>query len=162
MIWMRKTRKNLGQPIRWSVHRNCCGIPVCGSFSRIEAARRASSMPKLKRDPVREDRIHDEAIVDAYGPEEQALGWYYYLENKIRFPFQARCIRAKAVSPRLKRDPVKVRHSYCPVWYCHAIREGGLAEELAVIVLVSMFVDTAVEGNHGGAKLLRAWNRRSK
>src|ERR1019366_2099605 len=31
------------QPIRWSVHRNCCGIPVCGSFSRIEAARRTSS-----------------------------------------------------------------------------------------------------------------------
>jgi hypothetical protein len=40
----------------------------------------------MKRDPVREDRIHSEAIVDA-GPEEQALSWYYYLENKISFPF---------------------------------------------------------------------------
>jgi hypothetical protein len=47
-------------------------------------------MTKSKRDPVREDRIHNEAIVDTYGPEEQAMGWYYYLERKIRFPFQAR------------------------------------------------------------------------
>lgn len=66
-------------------------------------------MPKLKRDQVREDRIHNEAIVDAYGPEEQALGWYYYLENKIHFPFQAQCIRPKAVSPLLKGETVEVR-----------------------------------------------------
>lgn len=90
------------------------------------------------------------------------MGWHYYSEHKIRFPFQPRSFQAKTVSPRLKRDPVEVRHSYCPAWYCHAVREGGLADELAVIVFVSMFVDTAVEGNHGGAKLLRAWNRRSK
>jgi hypothetical protein len=37
------------------------------------------------------------------------LGWYYYLENKIRFPFQAKCIRAKAVSPLLKGEVVEVR-----------------------------------------------------
>ena len=43
-------------------------------------------MKKSKKDPVREDRIQNEAIVDAYGPEEQALSWYYYLENKIRSP----------------------------------------------------------------------------
>jgi Calcium binding len=33
-------------------------------------------MRKPARDQVREDRIQDEAIVDAYGPEEQAMGWY--------------------------------------------------------------------------------------
>lgn len=43
-------------------------------------------MAKPKRDPLREDRIHNEALVDTYGLEEQALGWYYYLENKMRFP----------------------------------------------------------------------------
>ena len=48
-------------------------------------------MKKSRKDPVREDRIHNEAIVDA-GPEEQASSWYYHLENKIRFPFQARCL----------------------------------------------------------------------
>ena len=66
-------------------------------------------MAKPKRDQVREDRIHNEAIVDAYGPEEQALRWYYYLENKIRLPFQAKCIRPKAVSPLLKGERAEVR-----------------------------------------------------
>jgi hypothetical protein len=30
-------------------------------------------MAKPKKDPFREDRIHNEVIVDTYGPEEQAL-----------------------------------------------------------------------------------------
>jgi len=66
-------------------------------------------MTKRKKDPIREDRIQNEAIVDAYGPEEQALGWYYYLENKIHFPFQAKCIRAEAVSPLLKGETVEAQ-----------------------------------------------------
>jgi len=64
-------------------------------------------MKKLKRDPVREDRIESEAIVDAR-PEEQALSWYYYLENKISFPFRAKCIAVKVVSPLRKGDLVEV------------------------------------------------------
>ena len=55
-------------------------------------------MKKPRRDPIREDRIENEAIVDAR-PEEQAMGWYYYLENKLSFPFQAKCISADVVSP---------------------------------------------------------------
>ena len=42
-------------------------------------------MKKPKKDPFREDRIHNQAIVDAYGPEEQAMSWYYYLDDKVRF-----------------------------------------------------------------------------
>ena len=53
-------------------------------------------MAKSKRDPVREERIHEEIIVDAYGPEEQAMGWYYYLGDKIRFPFKAKCVISKS------------------------------------------------------------------
>jgi hypothetical protein len=59
-------------------------------------------MAKPKRDPVREERIHEEVIVDACGPEEQAMGWYYYLGDKIRFPFQAKCIASKVISPAAK------------------------------------------------------------
>jgi Calcium binding len=66
-------------------------------------------MAKRKKDPVREARIHNEAIVDAYGPEEQTLGWYYYLENKIHFPFRAKCLVAKAISPLRKEEIVEVR-----------------------------------------------------
>ena len=53
------------------------------------------------------DRIHNEAIVDA-GPEEQAMSWYYYLEGKISFPFNARCLAAKVVSPLKKGETVEV------------------------------------------------------
>jgi hypothetical protein len=65
-------------------------------------------MAKPKKDPIREDRIRDEVIVDANGPEEQAMGWYYYLEDKLRFPFQAKCIVSKVVSPLRKRETVEV------------------------------------------------------
>jgi len=46
-----------------------------------------------------EDRIAMEIVVDAYGPEEQAMGWYYYLEEKLSFPFKAKCIEERAISP---------------------------------------------------------------
>ena len=64
-------------------------------------------MKRSRKDPVREDRIHNEAIVDA-GPAEQALSWYYYLESKIHFPFQAKCLAAKVVSPLRKGETVEV------------------------------------------------------
>ena len=67
------------------------------------------AMRKSKKEPVRKERIQNEIIVDAYGPEEQALGWYYYLENQISFPFTARCIASKVVSPLRKRETVEVR-----------------------------------------------------
>jgi hypothetical protein len=67
-------------------------------------------MTKPKKDPIREDRIENEAIADAYGPEEQAMGWYYYLESKMTFPFQARCIASKLGSPLKKGETVEVQH----------------------------------------------------
>ena len=66
-------------------------------------------MAKPKRDPVREKRIDNEAVVDAYGSEERATGWYYYLENKIRFPFRATCIAAKVVSPLRRGETAEVQ-----------------------------------------------------
>ena len=65
-------------------------------------------MSKPRKNRIREERIQNEVIVDAYGPEQQALGWYYYLENKISFPFSARCIASKIVSPLRKGETVEV------------------------------------------------------
>ncbi|MEZ4668181.1 MAG: calcium-binding protein [Anaerolineae bacterium] len=45
----------------------------------------------IEHNEKRERRIQDEAIVDAYGSQEQALGWYYYLEEQIIFPFKTPC-----------------------------------------------------------------------
>ncbi|MDM8528923.1 calcium-binding protein [Anaerolineales bacterium HSG24] len=47
----------------------------------------------VKKDEVREGRIADEAIVDAYGPEEQIMGWYYYLDDKIQ-SFTGKCLNS--------------------------------------------------------------------
>jgi len=62
----------------------------------------------MKKNADRENRIAMEIIVDAYGPEEQAMGWYYYLEDNLGFPFLARCIAERATSPLLKGDEVEI------------------------------------------------------
>ena len=49
-----------------------------------------------------------EIIVDAYGPEEQAMGWYYNLEEKLQFPFSAVCTAKRAISPLHVQDEVDV------------------------------------------------------
>ena len=56
----------------------------------------------------REERIVMEIVVDAYGSEEQALGWYYYLEETLSFPFTARCRARRAISPLQVGDEVEV------------------------------------------------------
>jgi len=65
-------------------------------------------MTRPAKDDEREERIHMEIIVDAYGTEEQALGWYYYLEGTLHFPFTARCIARRATSPLDVGDEVEV------------------------------------------------------
>jgi Calcium binding len=49
-----------------------------------------------------------EIIVDAYGPDEQAMGWYSYLDNQLQVPFRARCRAERAVSPLRVGDEVEV------------------------------------------------------
>ena len=56
----------------------------------------------------REDRIHMEIVVDANGPEEVALGWYYYLDDVMNFPFTATCNAERATSPLKKGDEVEI------------------------------------------------------
>ncbi len=48
---------------------------------------------EVEKNQDREERISMEAVVDAYSPEEQAMGWYYYLEDKITNTFQGKCIQ---------------------------------------------------------------------
>ena len=65
-------------------------------------------MTKAKETSERENRIEMEIIVDAYGPEEQAMAWYYYLQEKLHFPFTATCVAERATSPLRKGDEVEV------------------------------------------------------
>ena len=65
-------------------------------------------MSRVKKDETREHRIAMEAIVDAYDAEEQAMGWYYYLEEKLSFPYLTKCIARRAISPLQVGDEVEV------------------------------------------------------
>jgi hypothetical protein len=56
----------------------------------------------------REHRIEMEIVVDCNGPEEAAMGWYYYLEEKLSFPFDARCSVKRPISPLNVGDSVEV------------------------------------------------------
>jgi hypothetical protein len=65
-------------------------------------------MPRPSSDEEREQRIAMEIVVDAYGPEEQAMGWYYSLEGRLRFPFTARCVAERVISPLRVGDEVEI------------------------------------------------------
>ena len=65
-------------------------------------------MKRPSREEERGQRIAMEIVVDAYTPEEQAMGWYYSLEDRLHFPFVARCITERSISPLRVGDEVDV------------------------------------------------------
>jgi Calcium binding len=65
-------------------------------------------MSERPRDEEREERLRMEIIVDAYGPEEQALSWYYWLQERLQIPFRARCIVERRTSPLRLGEEVEV------------------------------------------------------
>ncbi|GAC1397379.1 MAG: calcium-binding protein [Ktedonobacteraceae bacterium] len=65
-------------------------------------------MTSRAKDEEREERILMEIVVDANGPEEQAMGWYYYLSDTLHFPFPARCVARRSSSPLALGDEVEV------------------------------------------------------
>ena len=75
-------------------------------------------MAKVEQDAEREERITMEIVVDAYEPQEQAMGWYYYLQDKMQFPFTAVCISK---------------------------RRGSLVKEGAIVEVVSMALEEECE-----------------
>ncbi|MGH9843594.1 MAG: calcium-binding protein [Blastocatellia bacterium] len=63
---------------------------------------------KPAKSKAREDRLHFEIIVDAHDVEEQVMGWHNYLEDKMSFPFTAKCIGEREISPLQKGDKAEV------------------------------------------------------
>ena len=65
-------------------------------------------MVKVDKEKAREERIKMEIVVDTYDQHERAIGWYTYLKDTIRFPFEARCIETREVSPLEEGETVQV------------------------------------------------------
>ena len=113
-------------------------------------------MKKQAKDPVREDRIHNEAIADANGPEEQVMGWHCYLDDKIRFPFQARCIAPNIVSPLVKGETVEVQgmapEDVCSAGMLVLIRWQGRKMAVPLSQLI------AIDADESTAQALGDWH----
>jgi calcium binding protein len=71
-------------------------------------AMKITALKEVKTDKAREERISMEIMVDAYDASERALSWYYYLDQQLQFPFLARCITYRPVSPLEIKDKVTV------------------------------------------------------
>jgi calcium binding protein len=65
-------------------------------------------VPKQKLNAERERRILQEIVADAHDDQERAMGWFGYLEDRLQFPFTARCIAKRAISPLRAGDEVEV------------------------------------------------------
>lgn len=65
-------------------------------------------MDRTPKDEEREERINNEAVVDAYDSEERAIGWHVYLDERLMFPFRARCSVERLISPLRLGDKVEV------------------------------------------------------
>lgn len=65
-------------------------------------------MVSVQENNHREKRIRDEIVVDAHDSEERAMGWYYYLDDTLIFPFKARCIEKRPTSPLVPDEIIEV------------------------------------------------------
>lgn len=65
-------------------------------------------MRKPPEDKGREHRIEMDIIVDCYSEDENALGWYYYIEENLAFPFKVKCIQRRSTSPLKVGETVEV------------------------------------------------------
>lgn len=65
-------------------------------------------MASVPEQPERERRIENEVVVDAYDEGERAMGWYYSLDDRLRFPFTATCTEHRITSPLRVGDEVEV------------------------------------------------------
>jgi len=91
-------------------------------------------MTEPDSDDERDERIRNEIIVDAYTPDEQAISWCYYLEDKLSVPFEAECVERHAISPLQEGELVTVT---------------GMVDE----VIQEMFVEIEWTGRQFGVPL---------
>jgi hypothetical protein len=61
-----------------------------------------------KNDEARKERIESEIVVDANNEEERAMGWFNYLDEKLKVPFLAKCVEKRAISPLEVGEEIEV------------------------------------------------------
>jgi hypothetical protein len=112
------------------------------SISEGQAMSKAIRRKHPAEESEREERIINDIIVDTHGEEERAMGWYYYLQDKIVFPFSAVCDIERETSPLAEGDRVKALgmagEEVCGreifVRIAHAGKKGDMAVPLMQLV----------------------------
>ncbi len=65
-------------------------------------------MSSVEEDKSREERITMEIVVDAHDKEERAMGWYYYLDDTLNIPFNAKWKKKTRKSGTVEEKIVEV------------------------------------------------------
>jgi hypothetical protein len=116
---------------------------------------------EIETDEARERRISMEAVVDAYNEQERAIGWYYYLEGKLGFPFLARCAARRSTSPLKVGDEIEVI-GLAPVEECEheMFVELDWDEEELAVPLSQLEVIDADEGTREAVEDWLYWTKK--
>jgi hypothetical protein len=93
--------------------RKVATLPVTQRYPSRKAASptqylATANMAKDKIDQAREKRFQMEIVVDCYNESERYSGWICYLEDKLEFPFRARCIAPRKSSPLKSGEKVEI------------------------------------------------------
>lgn len=62
----------------------------------------------MEIDEIRETRINTEILADAEDKEDRAMGWYYYLDDTLNFPFVAKWKKKSRKSSTIDEKEVEV------------------------------------------------------
>lgn len=65
-------------------------------------------MASVERDEIREQRIETEIVVDAEDKEDRAMGWYYYLDDTLEFPFMGKWKKKSRKTSAIEEKAVEV------------------------------------------------------
>jgi len=74
------------------------------------------SSPEKSRAPSRAaiEAMIEEATVDAYGEEEQAMGWQYALDENLELPFTTKVLGLEVKVDRIELRGDKTIAAICP------------------------------------------------
>ena len=114
-------------------------------------------MKRTSENKEREERIDYEIVVDCYGEEERAMGWYCYAESNMTFPFHARCIAKRASSPLKTGESMEVEGM---------ASEDDCASELMVLMnwnddnLAVPLMQLELEWCFGPGVMVDVWHRK--
>ena len=103
-----------------------------------------------------------EVVVDSYDPEERAMGWYYYLADKIMFPFVAECIAADKRTPLELGERVTVSQlsgeGYCEHEIYVDISWNGKALAIPLAQIKPLNDDEGGDADEGTEEAISDWH----